>query len=56
MSDDRMAQLELVEKQADRDLVREMLDFAAERIMDVEIEARMGAAIRHIKAAKEAGV
>lgn len=44
MTDDRMALLELVEKQADGDLVRAMLAFAAERIMDAEIEARTGAA------------
>lgn len=44
MSDDRMALMELVEKQADGDLVREMLAFAAERIMEAEIEARTGAA------------
>jgi hypothetical protein len=44
MTDDRMALLELVEKHADGDLVREMLAFAAERIMDAEIEARTGAA------------
>lgn len=39
-----MALIELVEKQADGDLVREMLAFAAERIMEVEVEARTGAA------------
>jgi len=39
-----MALMELVEKQADGDLVREMLAFAAERIMEAEIEARTGAA------------
>lgn len=44
MTDDRMALIELVEKQADGDLVREMLAFAAERIMEAEIEARTGAA------------
>ena len=44
MTDDRMALIELVEKQADVDLVREMLAFAAERIMEVEVEARTGAA------------
>jgi len=44
MTDERMALIELVEKQADGDLVREMLAFAAERIMDVEVEARTGAA------------
>lgn len=44
MTDDRIALIELVEKQADGDLVREMLAFAAERIMEAEIEARTGAA------------
>jgi putative transposase len=39
-----MALLELVEKSADADLVREMLAFAAERIMDAEVEAMTGAA------------
>ena len=48
----KMALIELVEKQADGDLVREMLAFAAERIMEAEIEGRTGAAkgarnIRH---------
>lgn len=44
MTDDRMTLIELVAKQADGDLVREMLAFAAERIMEVEVEARTGAA------------
>ena len=44
MTEERMALIELVEKQADGDLVREMLAFAAERIMEAEIEARTGAA------------
>ena len=44
MTDDRMALIELVAKQADGDLVREMLAFAAERIMEAEIEVRTGAA------------
>ena len=35
---------ELVEKSADGDLVREMLAFAAERIMDAEVEVLTGAA------------
>ena len=38
MTEERMALIELVEKQADGDLVREMLAFAAERIMEAEIE------------------
>jgi putative transposase len=44
MTDERMALIELVKKQADGDLVREMLAFAAERIMEAEVEARTGAA------------
>jgi putative transposase len=43
MTDDRMALLELVEKAADADLVREMLAFAADRIMDAEVETQIGA-------------
>ena len=35
MTDARMALLELIEKRADTDLVREMLAFAAERLMDL---------------------
>lgn len=42
MTDERMALIELVEKQADGDLVREILAFAAERIMEAEVEARTG--------------
>ncbi len=44
MTNERMALIELVEKQADGDLVREMPAFAAERIMEAEVEARTGAA------------
>jgi transposase-like protein len=39
MTDDRMALLELLEKGADADLVRDMLAFAAERIMEAEVAA-----------------
>ena len=44
MTDDRMALIELVEKQADTDLVREMVAFAADRMMEAEVEARTGVA------------
>ena len=44
MTDDRMNLLELIEKRADADLVREMLAFAAERLMDLEVEGRTGVA------------
>ena len=43
MTDAKMALLELVEQEADADLVREMLAFAAERMMELEIEAKTGA-------------
>lgn len=43
MTNDRMALIELIEQGADSDLVREMLAFAAERMMDLEIEAKTGA-------------
>jgi putative transposase len=44
MTDEKMALLELVEKSADADLVREMLGFAASRLMAAEVGARTGAA------------
>lgn len=44
MTDERMALIELIENQADTDLVRDMLSFAADKIMEVEVEARTGAA------------
>src|ERR1700760_325545 len=44
MTTDRMALIELVEKGADTDLVREMLAFAAERMMEAEVEGLTGAA------------
>jgi putative transposase len=37
MTDDRMALIELIEKGADGDLVRELLGFAAERMMELEV-------------------
>jgi len=44
MTEEGMALIELAEKQADGDLVREMLAFAAERIMEAEVDTRTGAA------------
>jgi hypothetical protein len=44
MTDERMALIDLIEKSADSDLVREMLSFAAERLMEPEVEAHTGAA------------
>ena len=43
MTDDRMTLMELVEKSADEDLVRDMLAYAAERLMEMEVEAATGA-------------
>jgi transposase-like protein len=43
MTDDRMALIELIEKTGDTDLVRDMLAFAAERLMDMEAEVLTGA-------------
>ncbi len=52
MTDDRMALIELIEKGADADLVRELLAFAAERMMDLEVEAKTGAALGARSAAR----
>jgi transposase-like protein len=52
MTDDRMALIELIEKGADTDLVRELLAFAAERMMDLEVEAKTGAALGARSAAR----
>ena len=54
MTDERMALLELIEKQIDSDLVREVLAFAAERIMEREVELRTGAAKSARSALREA--
>jgi len=43
MTDDRMALIDLIEKGADGDLVRDLLGYAAERMMELEVEARTGA-------------
>lgn len=39
MTDERMALIELIEKAADSDLVREMLAYAADRIMEFDRQA-----------------
>src|SRR5688572_14044895 len=44
MTDERMALLELIEKGADADLVRELLAYASERLMAVEVDQLTGAA------------
>src|SRR3954466_13068625 len=43
MTNDRMVLLDLIEKNADTDLVRAMLAFAAERLMTLEVENLTGA-------------
>src|SRR5688500_8698606 len=44
MTDERMALLELIEKGADADLVRELLAFASERLMAAEVDQLTSAA------------
>lgn len=44
MTTDRMALIELLEKSADTDFLREMLGFVADRLMALEAEGRCGAA------------
>ncbi len=44
MTDERMALLELVEKGADADLIRELLAYASERLMEAEVDRLTGAA------------
>src|SRR5688500_3875433 len=44
MTDERMALLELIEKGADVDLVRELLAYASERLMAAEVDQLTGAA------------
>ena len=46
MTTDRMALIELLEKSADTDFLREMLGFVADRLMALEAEGLCGAAPR----------
>ena len=43
MTDDSIALRELLEKSADADLLREMIGFAAERLMELEVQGQTGA-------------
>jgi hypothetical protein len=43
MTDDRIALFQLVEKSSDVDLLREMIGFAAERLMELEVQDLTGA-------------
>jgi putative transposase len=43
MSDNNIALRELLEKSADADLLREMIGFAAERLMELEVQGLTGA-------------
>src|ERR671911_2042044 len=43
MTEDRMALCQLVEKSSDADLLREMIGFAAERLMELEVQGLTGA-------------
>jgi hypothetical protein len=43
MTDDSIALRELLEKSADADLLREMIGFAAERLMELEVQDLTGA-------------
>ena len=43
MTDDRMTLQSLVEKSSDAELLREMVGFAAERLMELEVQSLTGA-------------
>ena len=45
MTDDMIALQTLLAKQLDADIVREMLGFAAQRLVDLEVEGKTGAAL-----------
>ncbi len=50
MTDEMMSLQALLEKSSDTDLLREMIGFAAQRLMELEIEGRTGARPRRTQA------
>jgi len=44
MTDDRMALAQLLEKGSDSDLLREMIGYVAQRLMQLDVEGLVGAA------------
>ena len=44
MTDERMALQDLLEKTPDADFLRRMIGFAAQRLMELDVESRTGAA------------
>ncbi len=47
MTDDMMTLRSLLEKSSDADLLREMIGFTAQRLMDLEVRGMTGAGHRH---------
>ena len=43
MTDDRMALAQLLEKGSDSDLLREMIGYVAQRLMQLDVEGLVGA-------------
>jgi putative transposase len=43
MTDERMALAELLEKGSDSDLLREMIGYVAQRLMELDVEGLVGA-------------
>lgn len=46
MTNDGMALAELIEKRSDADLLREMIGFVAQRLMDVDVQGLCSAGYR----------
>ena len=54
MTDERMALQDLLEKTPDADFLRRMIGFAAQRLMELDIESRTGAA-HAVRASRQRG-